>query len=67
MTYTREDVYNLLWEKPTNSCLEKENIYNQCNSGLEEMSKYGVTGGLHSRSATVNSIYDPVTLVSANV
>lgn len=67
MTYTREDVYSLLWEKPTNSCLEKENIYNQCNSGREEMSKYGVTGGLHSSSATVNSIYDPVTLVSANV
>lgn len=67
MTYTKEDVYNHLWEKPAGSSLEKENIYNQCNSRREEISKYGVTGGPHSDSATVNSNYDHVTLVSAKV
>lgn len=66
-TYTREDVYNHLWEKPADPSPGQENIYNQCNSSREEMSNYGVTGGPHSDSTMVTSNYDHVTLVNANV
>lgn len=67
VTWTNEDVYNHLWETPADSCPEKENIYNQCNLGREEIYKYGVSSGTHSYSATVNADNDHVTLVSANV
>ncbi|XP_065921880.1 uncharacterized protein [Magallana gigas] len=64
---TNEDVYNHLWEKAADSCPKKENMYDQCNLGGEDIYKYGVTSGPHASSATVNTNYDRVTLVSANV
>lgn len=60
-------MFIIIWEKVVDFCFKKENMYDQCNLGGEDIYKYGVISGLYVSFVMVNINYDCVILVSVNV